>query len=89
MMVFLNERSLNITWIINPPDFETLGRVIPDWCFQTLGRIHAVDNYKGYRDGIHESTTSLRFLGIVVRFLKRDVSSFVFAFPQNDNHSQT
>jgi hypothetical protein len=29
MMVFLNEGSLNITWIINPPTFKTLGRIIP------------------------------------------------------------
>ncbi len=76
MILFQNERSLNITWIINPPDFETLERIIPGWCqcVPTLGRMQAVDNHNGYRDGIHESTISFRFLVVVSRFsnLKAD-----------------
>ncbi len=69
------------SWIINPPDFETLGWIILGWCVSTLGRIQAVDsdNHNGYRDGIHESTISLRFLSIVLRFLKLEVSASVFA----------
>jgi hypothetical protein len=38
---------------------------------------------KSSRDGIPKSTISLRFLGIVLRFLRLDVSTFVFAFLQN------
>jgi hypothetical protein len=33
-----------------------------------------------YRDGIHESTISLRFLGIIWRFLRLEVSAFVFSY---------
>jgi hypothetical protein len=32
------------------------------------------------RDGIHESAISLRFLGIILRFLRLEVSTFVFPF---------
>jgi hypothetical protein len=31
------------------------------------------------RDGIHESTISLRFLGIILRFLRLEVCTFVYA----------
>ncbi len=31
-------------------------------------------------DGIHESTISLRFLGIIFRFLRLEASTFVFPF---------
>jgi hypothetical protein len=34
-------------------------------------------------DGIHESRISLRFLGIILRFLWLEVSTNVFAFLQN------
>ncbi len=40
------------------------------------------------RDGIHESTISLRFLGIILRFLRLEGSIFVFAFLQNSIHEQ-
>jgi hypothetical protein len=42
-----------------------------------------------YGDGIHESTISLRFLGIILRFLRLDVSTFVVAFLENAFHEQT
>jgi hypothetical protein len=55
------------------------------------------------RDGIYESAILLRFLGIILRFLRLEASSLVFAFLflrleasslvfaflQNDIHEQT
>jgi hypothetical protein len=41
------------------------------------------------RDGIHESTISLIFLGIFLRFLSLEDSTFVFVFPQNAIYEQT
>jgi hypothetical protein len=38
---------------------------------------------------IHESTISLRFLGIIFRFNRHDVSTFGFGFQQNAIHAQT
>jgi hypothetical protein len=35
---------------------------------------------KSLWDGIHKSTISLRFLGIILRFLRLEVSTFGFAF---------
>jgi hypothetical protein len=32
------------------------------------------------RDGIHESLISLRFLGIILSFLRLEVSTYVFVF---------
>jgi hypothetical protein len=41
------------------------------------------------RDGIHESASSLRFLGIFLRFLRLEGSTFVFVFLQNAINEQT
>ncbi len=41
------------------------------------------------RDGIYESAILLRFLGIILIFLRLEASSLVFAFLQNDIHEQT
>jgi hypothetical protein len=55
---------------------------------------HAGENQEGapertglvlYWDGIYESTISLRFLGIILRFLRLEASTFVFAFLQKCN----
>jgi hypothetical protein len=40
-------------------------------------------------DGTHESTISLRFPGIIFRFLRLEVSTFVIPFFQNANHEHT
>jgi hypothetical protein len=42
-----------------------------------------------YGDGIHESTISLRFLGPILRFLRLEVSTFIFAILENAIHDQT
>ncbi len=42
-----------------------------------------------YRDEIQESTFLLRFPHIILRFLRLEVSTFVFAFLQNAIHEQT
>ncbi len=42
-----------------------------------------------YRDGIHKSTISLRFLGIFLRFLRLEASIFIFAFYTNGIQEQT
>jgi hypothetical protein len=41
------------------------------------------------REEIHEGTIWLRFLGIILRFLRLEVSTLVFAFLQNAIHEQT
>ncbi len=40
-------------------------------------------------DGIHDSTISLRFLGIILRFVMLEVSTLVFVFLQNAIREQT
>jgi hypothetical protein len=40
------------------------------------------------REGIHESTILLRFLGIILGFLRLKGSTFLLAFLQNSIHEQ-
>ncbi len=40
-------------------------------------------------DGIRERTLSLRFLGIILRVLRLEVSTLVFCFLQTATHEQT
>ncbi len=44
---------------------------------------------QGTWEGIHESTTSLRFLGLILRVLRLEASTFAFAFLQSAIHKQT